>query len=540
MIDSEIVASIVSGDPEGLAAAYDKYAADLYGYCQSLLRDPNDAADAVQDTFVIAVSKLAGLRDAERLRAWLFAVARNECLHRLKSRHADTPLHDAPEPADDTVDIGGEAERAETVALLRAAVGGLNEGERDVINQLWHGLDVPEVAAVLGVSRNHAYTLFSRARDQLEASVAVLLVGRAGRGDCVTLDGLLGDWDGRVTALLRKRVGRHIDRCQVCSERRRQELTPALLYGLSLAALLAVAALRKFSVLTAARAVQEAGGALSTVRATLLQLSADPASHAAAYARVMGRGPHPFGASGFPKPSHHGLLGAGPRPHMPFTVVGGTVVAAAAAAVVTAVVPHLHPAPRPSGGGLTLGVSAPDGPASAGASGAGGPSSGQPGGRTASGAATRAGTGSPVADDRPASADATVSGERTAAGATAGRTPRPTDPGTAAGTPTGTAASSAGPVTAGALSVSPTTVLLSPLLGGSLTLTASGGPVSWSVSEPASLIGELLVTPESGTLKAGGSATVTITVSGLVSLDSQLTVQPGGHVVTVVLGLGLG
>jgi RNA polymerase sigma factor (sigma-70 family) len=121
MSDSEIVASIVAGNPEGLAAAYDRYADDLFGYCQSLLQDPNDAADAVQDTFVIAVSKLAGLRDPERLRAWLFAVARNECLHRLKSRHAATPLHEAPEPADDSVDIGGEAERAETVALLLAA-----------------------------------------------------------------------------------------------------------------------------------------------------------------------------------------------------------------------------------------------------------------------------------------------------------------------------------------------------------------------------------------------------------------------------------
>ena len=64
----------------------------------------------------------------------------------------------ASEPADDSVDVGGEAERAETVALVRAAVGGLNEGERDVINQLWHGLDVTEVAAVLGVSRTHAYS----------------------------------------------------------------------------------------------------------------------------------------------------------------------------------------------------------------------------------------------------------------------------------------------------------------------------------------------------------------------------------------------
>jgi RNA polymerase sigma factor (sigma-70 family) len=233
MSDSEVVASIVAGNPEGLAAAYDKYAGDLYGYCQSLLQDQNDAADAVQDTFVIAASKLAGLRDPERLRAWLFAVARNECRHRLKSRNAATPLQDAPEQADESVDVGGDAERAEAVALIRAAVGGLNAGERDVINQLWHGLDVPEVAAVLGVSRNHAYTLFSRASDQLKASVAVLLVGRVGRRDCPTLDSLLGDWDGRLTALLRKRVGRHIDRCEVCSNRRRQALSPSLLYGLS-------------------------------------------------------------------------------------------------------------------------------------------------------------------------------------------------------------------------------------------------------------------------------------------------------------------
>jgi hypothetical protein len=86
--------------------------------------------------------------------------------------------------------------------------------------------------------------------------------------------------------------------------------------------------------------------------------------------------------------------------------------------------------------------------------------------------------------------------------------------------------------------VSPTTVLLSPLLGGSLTLTASGGPVSWSVSEPGSLLGELAVSPASGTVSAGRDATVTITASGLVSLDTQLTVEPGGQLVTVVLGLG--
>jgi RNA polymerase sigma factor (sigma-70 family) len=524
MRDSEIVASIVAGEPAGLATAYDKYAGDLYGYCQSLLQDPNDAADAVQDTFVIAASKLGGLRDPERLRAWLFAVARNECLHRMKTRNAAAPLQDAPELADESVDVGGAAERAETVALVRAAVGGLNDGERDVITQLWHGLDVPEVAAVLGVSRNHAYTLFARARDQLEASVAVLLVGRVGRRDCATLDTLLGDWDGRLTALLRKRVGRHIDRCAVCSDRRRRELTPSLLYGLSPAALLAMAGLRKLSLLAAG----QAAGSLSAVRDTILRVAADPASHATAYAHAAAGSAQSFGGSGFPKPpSHHGYLNILQRPHVPMTVAGGTAVMAAVVAVVTTVLPHMPPA-HPPGGEPTPGV-----PASAPSAVSSVASSSPPDGRTgqpATAPATDDGTW-PTASASP-SPGATASDGTTASPAATGGDETASPVATTTCPPTATATWS-GPSATGTLSVSPTTVVLSPQHGGWLTLTASDGPVAWSISEPAWLRGELSVTPMSGTLSAGDNVTVAITVTGRVSPDAQLTVQPGDQTVTV-------
>jgi hypothetical protein len=85
--------------------------------------------------------------------------------------------------------------------------------------------------------------------------------------------------------------------------------------------------------------------------------------------------------------------------------------------------------------------------------------------------------------------------------------------------------------------VSPTTVVLSLLAPSTLTITAQGGPVSWSISEPSSLLGKVDYSPASGTLQAGQSATVSITVSGLASLDSVLTVNPGGHTVTIVLGV---
>src|SRR5215469_1497767 len=129
MRDSQVVASIVAGDPAGLAEAYDKYAAQLYTYGCTLLREPPNAATAVQDTFVLASSRLAGVRNPERLRAWLFAVARNECLRRVRDEPAASAFDDAASLAVETVQAVGHAERAQARALLRAAIRGLNPGD---------------------------------------------------------------------------------------------------------------------------------------------------------------------------------------------------------------------------------------------------------------------------------------------------------------------------------------------------------------------------------------------------------------------------
>src|SRR6266700_933432 len=196
MLDSEVVAAIVAGDPGGLAEAYDRYAAALYAYCRTMLREPADAADAVQDTFVIAASRLSGLRDPERLRSWLYAVARNECLRRLRSDGGQAPLEEALDVTDEAVDVSAGAERAELRDLVRDAMAGLGPAEREVLQlQLNQGLGSSEIASVLAISRNHAHALLSRARDQMETALGVLVVARAGRRGCPTLDALLKGWD---------------------------------------------------------------------------------------------------------------------------------------------------------------------------------------------------------------------------------------------------------------------------------------------------------------------------------------------------------
>ena len=98
---------------------------------------------------------------------------------------------------------------------------------------------------MLGVPRNQAHTLASHARGQLERSLGALLVARTGRRACPVLDMLLDGWDGRLTALTRKRVSRHIGQCDVCADRRHGALRPAALHVMApLAALRTTCATR--------------------------------------------------------------------------------------------------------------------------------------------------------------------------------------------------------------------------------------------------------------------------------------------------------
>src|SRR5580693_8286931 len=367
MRDSEVVAAIVAGNPEGLAEAYDRYASPLYTYCRSLLREPADAADAVQDTFVIAASRLAELRDRNRLRPWLYAVARNECHRRLRARavQVTTPLDEMPDVTDTSADVSGEAERDELRTLLRSAVRGLNSGEQDLIElQLRQGLDAAEIAAVLGVSRNHAHALLSRARDQLEISLGALLVARSGRDDCAALNTMLMDWDGQLNVLMRKRINRHIENCPVCDERKKRELAPALLLGLAPLAALGAAAVPP------------------GLREQVLRLASSNTPDAAAHRASVAQRTAPFGHHGFPKPLDP------PKSSWWRTRSGQAAAAAAAAAAVAALtllaVALASSGPgHPGGGAAALGPGA--GPGTSIAAAGGTPGNGAPGSGGSSG-----------------------------------------------------------------------------------------------------------------------------------------------------------
>jgi RNA polymerase sigma factor (sigma-70 family) len=498
MHDREVVAAIVAGDPAGLAEAYDRYATPLYSYCRTMLREPADAADAVQDTFVIAAPRMSGLRDPDRLRSWLYAVARNECYRRLRSGSLHASLEEAPDVTDDAADVAADVERADLRALVRDALGGVGPAEREVLElQLRQGLSGGEVASVLGTSRNHAHALLSRARDQLATALGALVVARTGRQECPDLNEMLQEWDGALTVLVRKRINRHVERCPACSGRRRREVSPAMLLGVAPIAALPLMA----------------GGLPGGFRDQVLRLATGHSPAAVTYRAAVAKTSYAFGPHGFPRPLHQ----PGP-PWWHVRPVHAGAVTGTAAAVVAGVtwiaVPPQHGVP-------------PAGAATPGAAGRAGPAvgiAGQPGTH-----APAAGPSAPAhASMLPTARGAGAAGP--AASVTA--TPSPASASSAAASP-GTSTSD--PPGAGTLTVSPATLGITAPGTGTITLSASGGSVNWSVSEPPGLAKKVVVEPMSGMLAAGQSSTVSVTVAGPGKPRVHLTFSPGGATVTVVI-----
>ncbi len=237
MHDAELAQRAATGDSAAWSEIYDRYADRLHDYCWSILRDRHEAEDATHDAFVTAARKIGQLRDPALLRAWLYAICRNQALGRVRRRRRELVSEDVADMSPPAVEADRPGyEVAELRKLVWDAAGGLAPRDRSVLElHLRHGMEGTELAAALGTNAHHATVMLSRVREHVERSLGALLVGRTGRGACGELDTMLDGWDGSLSPLLRKRVARHIDNCEVCGEQRSRVVSPlALLSGVPL------------------------------------------------------------------------------------------------------------------------------------------------------------------------------------------------------------------------------------------------------------------------------------------------------------------
>jgi RNA polymerase sigma-70 factor (ECF subfamily) len=150
----------------------------LYNLARYLTRDPSEAEDLVQETYVRALRAWDGFTAGTNVKAWLFRILRNVVI----TRYRHDLRHPAPVPYDTTeVSSDEEPARAKVEAdQLRRVVSGeigaalrtLSDDARSVILLDLEGLTESEVATVLGCAIGTVKSRLNRARAALRLRLA--------------------------------------------------------------------------------------------------------------------------------------------------------------------------------------------------------------------------------------------------------------------------------------------------------------------------------------------------------------------------------
>lgn len=229
--DGTLARQAAAGDRAAFAALYDRFNAEIYGFSVRMLSNRSDAADVTQDVFVRAIEKLPQLREPDRVRAWLFTIARHECFARTKRRSrtmATDPLDLGADMASTNRSTAGLVEANELTQLVWDAAKGLAPEDRAVLDlKLKRDLDGADLAEALGVPHDQLHKVTGRAMERFERSIVSLVLARGARRDCSVLAGLVETDDVELTPVLRKRIARHAQDCDACERRRKILVNPS-------------------------------------------------------------------------------------------------------------------------------------------------------------------------------------------------------------------------------------------------------------------------------------------------------------------------
>lgn len=157
---------------ERIAALFEEHGRMVYGVCRLILRDPVEAEDAAQQTFLSAYRGLLAGQEPRQPSAWLGTIARNECRARLRSRTTE-PGRLVREPVGDELqrDVG----RREEIHALCAALAELPPQQRDaIVLREFYGLSYAEVGAALGLTGPAVESLLFRSRKRLQEQLRPL------------------------------------------------------------------------------------------------------------------------------------------------------------------------------------------------------------------------------------------------------------------------------------------------------------------------------------------------------------------------------
>ncbi|MGW9477096.1 RNA polymerase sigma factor SigM [Saccharomonospora azurea] len=166
--DADLIAAHAAGDPHAFNELVRRHRDRMWAVALRTVRDPEEAADALQDAFISAFRAASDFRAESQVTTWLHRIVVNACLDRVRRRQArpTVPLPDTShqEPA---VPRDSVSER-ETRLVIKDALDQLPEEQRvPIVLVDVEGYSVAETAQMLGIAQGTVKSRCARGRAKL-------------------------------------------------------------------------------------------------------------------------------------------------------------------------------------------------------------------------------------------------------------------------------------------------------------------------------------------------------------------------------------
>ncbi|HET7477863.1 MAG TPA: RNA polymerase sigma factor SigM [Dermatophilaceae bacterium] len=164
--DRDLLAAHCAGDAEAFGEIFRRHRDRMWAVALRTTRDPETAADAVQEAFIAAFRRADSFRGESAVTTWLHRIVVNACLDRLRRQRPTSELGD-----DDDAILASPVDAPHQVELrldVQQALDRIPAGQRMALILVdMHGLSVAEAAAVLDVAEGTIKSRCARGRNAL-------------------------------------------------------------------------------------------------------------------------------------------------------------------------------------------------------------------------------------------------------------------------------------------------------------------------------------------------------------------------------------
>ena len=178
--DDVYVQKAVEGDAEAFNELVNRHHAKIYGLAYRMLGNPEDAADATQETFLEAYKSIQSFQFKSQFGTWLYRIGINTCQQSIrKAQSRDRKIAAYTEDVE-IRDIASDKESPERVVLkaeqneiVQAAINCLPPKQREVVTLYYmQHLKYREIAEVLNCAEGTVASRLNKALKNLKAKLS--------------------------------------------------------------------------------------------------------------------------------------------------------------------------------------------------------------------------------------------------------------------------------------------------------------------------------------------------------------------------------